>query len=192
MLCIHTDVQQKLHAELDSYEAAATRDFNADDMIQLVYMQACMRETLRHYPPAAQVARSATRPVILPSGLQVDQNVLCILDIYALHHSKSIWGDDAMEWKPSRWLTSDGKSLTDHPHVSTKYPLSHVFLPFIAGAHNCAGQNLSRLEAALTVATLLKKYEFRLDTDHKVEIKQEATMMFPNGLYVYATERTKR
>jgi cytochrome P450 len=41
MLCVHTDVQAKLHAELDSYEAAATRDFNADDMNQLVYMQAC-------------------------------------------------------------------------------------------------------------------------------------------------------
>jgi len=61
-----------------------------------VSIYACMKETLRHYPPAAQVARSATRPVILPSGLQVDQNVLCILDIYTLHHSKSIWCDDGM------------------------------------------------------------------------------------------------
>jgi len=90
------------------------------------------------------------------------------------------------------WLTSDGKSLTDHPHVSTKYPLSHVYLPFNAGARSCVGQNLSRLEAGLTVATLLKKYEFRLDTDHKAEIKQRFVMTFPHGLYVYATERTKR
>jgi len=86
-------------------------------------------------------------------------------------------------------FTSDGISLTDHPHVSTKYPLSQVYLPFIAGARSCVGQNLARLEAALTVATLLKKYEFRLDTDRKAEIRQEVTMAFTNGLYVYATER---
>jgi cytochrome P450 len=148
-----------------------------------------LRETLRHYPPAAQVARQATRPVILPSGLQTDQNAVCIMDFYTLHHSKSIWGDDAMEWKPSRWLASDGKSLTDHPHVFPKYPLSHVYLPFIAGARSCVGRNLSRLEAGLTVATLLKTYEFRLDTDHLAEIMEETFMTFPNGLCVYATDR---
>lgn len=47
----------------------------------------------------------------LTSSIPVDANTTVIIGILAANHNKHIWGEDASEWRPERWLTSSGKRI---------------------------------------------------------------------------------
>jgi len=70
---------------------------------------------------------------------------------YTIHHSKEIWGPDANEYKPERWTK---ENLTDRQ--------KNAFIPFSYGPRACVGRNVAEMELALTVATVFRRYEFKL------------------------------
>ncbi len=41
--------------------------------------------------------------VVVPEGTTV------IISILAANHNKAVWGDDASEWRPERWLNPSGE-----------------------------------------------------------------------------------
>ena len=47
------------------------------------------------------------------SSLVVPQGTNIIIGIMALNRQKSLWGADALEWKPERWLGQLPSSVTD-------------------------------------------------------------------------------
>jgi cytochrome P450 len=55
-----------------------------------------------------------------------------------------LWGDDANEWKPERWLNPLPKNLTE---ADAKIPgvYSHL-MTFLGGARSCIGFKFSQLE----------------------------------------------
>ena len=53
------------------------------------------------YPIKSADGRSEIREIPLKKGSRV------LISIYNANRSKAIWGEDAEEWKPERWL---GKS----------------------------------------------------------------------------------
>ena len=46
------------------------------------------------------------------SEIAVPKNTDIIIGILAINHSKAIWGEDADEWKPERWLSPLPGSVT--------------------------------------------------------------------------------
>lgn len=40
------------------------------------------------------------------SAVAVPENTIIIISILAANRNRTIWGDDANEWKPERWLSS--------------------------------------------------------------------------------------
>merc|ERR1711907_929933 len=58
-----------------------------------------------------------------------------------------LWGPDASEWRPSRWLEGV---------LATKEPSPFVYSGFQAGPRICLGKDLALLEAKSCVAMLMK------------------------------------
>ena len=52
--------------------------------------------------------RSATGEDI--TSIPVPANTNITISILAANRNKRVWGEDANEWKPERWLTSDGQT----------------------------------------------------------------------------------
>lgn len=55
-------------------------------------------------------------PVRSASGQEVTsiplpENTTVIISILAANHNKEIWGEDASDWRPERWLTSTGERV---------------------------------------------------------------------------------
>ena len=49
-----------------------------------------------------------------PTSIHVPKGTTILIGIYSCNRNKDIWGDDACEWKPERWLDgSIPESVTD-------------------------------------------------------------------------------
>jgi cytochrome P450 len=73
------------------------------------------------------------------------------MDIYAsqlsIHLDRRIWGDDANEFRPSRWIDESGQLIT---------PDKGTYLPWSGGPRICPGVKMSQVEFVATMATLFR------------------------------------
>lgn len=104
-----------------------------------------VNETLRLYPPTGMLARQATKNVKLGS-LEIPAGAQIYLALVALHHDTEIWGKDAKELIPSRFLEPQRHSAS--------------FILFGLGPRICAGQILVVVETKLTLALIIQLYSF--------------------------------
>ncbi|KAL8783183.1 MAG: hypothetical protein Q9213_004812 [Squamulea squamosa] len=80
---------------------------------------------------------------------------------YTIHHSTSIWGPDAGQFNPSRWVPG---TLTDRQKAS--------FIPFGYGPRACVGRNVAEMELAMIVSTVVKGFEFELRESGELETRE--------------------
>ncbi|KAA8530940.1 hypothetical protein F0562_005601 [Nyssa sinensis] len=102
---VETKIREELKANLPINEAEKFGLFNGETLNKLVYLHATLCETLRLFPPVPFQRRVAIQPDILPSGHRVDpKTTKVVLSSYAMGRTKSIWGNDSLEFKPERWV----------------------------------------------------------------------------------------
>ncbi|KAI0058967.1 cytochrome P450 [Artomyces pyxidatus] len=169
LLSLHSDVQEKLREELkEAHEAAGCADLNYDDLVALPYLEAVCRETLRLYPPVNMVARvcradtsvPVSRPIRTSSGtlssVFIPKGTTLLVNINAVNRDPSIWGADAVEWKPERWLAPLPASVTD-AHIPGVYSNT---LTFLGGGRSCIGFKFSQLEMKVALSQLITTFRF--------------------------------
>ena len=125
----------------------------------LPYLNAVIKEALRLNPALALPMER----VVPETGLQIDTAFLpagTIVGInpWILHRDKRIFGDDAEEWQPARWLCADVEKI--------KY-MDHHLLSFGAGKRTCLGRHIAMLELSKLVPAILMRYEMRLAEPEK-------------------------
>lgn len=82
------------------------------DAQRLPYLQACIKEGLRiHSPVPMGLPRVAPRGGVEIGGRHFPEGTTLSINPWALHHSKEIWGKDADEFRPERWLSEDAAVL---------------------------------------------------------------------------------
>ena len=119
----------------------------ADDLPNLNRIRMIVDETLRLYPPAALVSRTAKKADIL-GGREIRPGDTVILPIYALHRHHDLWRDPDV-FDPDRF--ADRKTIR-----------RFSYLPFGDGPRICIGASFALQEAVLILATLLSRYRFKL------------------------------
>ncbi|KAF9011997.1 cytochrome P450 [Cyathus striatus] len=154
ILSIHTDAQEKHRQEI---RAARTDhgELTYDDLVSLPYLDAVCRETLRLYPPVSQISRIARQDIGLPltnpiKGLDgsdiheilVPKGTYIHVSILSANSNPDIWGRDASEWRPERWLNPLPQTVKN-AHIPGIYsPL----MTFIGGSRACIGFKYAQLE----------------------------------------------
>ena len=104
-----------------------------------------------------------TRTVRVPEGVN------CWVPFYVLHRSKHVWGDDAEEFVPERFLdpaaqfAATASSEGGGDEGANEAP--RRFLPFSLGARDCVGQALARTALVAELATLLGRFSFAVDRE---------------------------
>lgn len=129
---------------------------DSDILSKLKVLGMILFESLRLYTPATLLARQAfvdmrVGDLHIPKGLSVWVPVL------AIHHDKSIWGEDADEFRPERF----GEGVAN----ACKHPMA--YMPFSFGPRNCVGQNFAIMEAKVVLSILLSRFRFHLSPHYK-------------------------
>ncbi len=136
----HRDIQDRVAAEA---AAIGDRELTPADVPRLEYTVQVLHEALRLCPPAAGVARLATRDIAV-AGYRVEAGSLIAIGLYALHRDPTLW-DRPLEFDPDRFSPQNSAARD-----------RWQFLPFLGGGRPCIGEHFARLETTLALATIVR------------------------------------
>lgn len=159
------EVQERAAAEAQT--VLNGRSAGADDVAALPYITRIVNETLRLYPPAAFLARTAQAPDQL-CGREVRRGDNIILPIYALHRHHLLW-DQPDAFNPDRFETT---------------PDRYAFLPFGAGPRICIGASFAIQEAVIILATMLARFRFKSIPGRNPEPRMILTLRPHGGVWL--------
>ncbi|GAB2252394.1 hypothetical protein Droror1_Dr00005241 [Drosera rotundifolia] len=165
LLCNNPDVESKIVDEVKHIskswqrQRSAASNIDLEDISKMVYLHATLCETLRLYPPVAIEHKTPLTPDVLPSGYKVDPDMKILFLMYAMGRTESIWGEDCSEFKPSRWISQQGK-LRHEP--------SYKFFSFNAGPRTCIGKEIAFIQMKTVVSSLIGRYRFQVVNEHEV------------------------
>ncbi|GKU08933.1 unnamed protein product [Fusarium langsethiae] len=132
------------------------------ELEQIVYLNATVREAVRFAIAAPgrllRVVPRDGKPLVVDEQLIPAGSIIGI-SAYTMNFSKKLWGDDAAEFNPDRWLGEGGKSLDTN------------MCSFSKGLRSCLGQNLAFVEIHYILAYLFAKYDIELvDKPDDIEV----------------------
>ncbi|KAG7570578.1 Cytochrome P450 superfamily [Arabidopsis thaliana x Arabidopsis arenosa] len=161
--------------------AASLSCINEEALDQMQYLHAALSETVRLYPPVPKDMRCAENDDILPDGHRVSKGDNIYYIAYAMGRMTYIWGQDAEEFKPERWL-KDGVFQTESPFK---------FISFHAGPRICPGKDFAYRQMKIVAMALLHFFRFKMaDEKSNVCYKRMLTLHVEGELHLCAIPRT--
>ncbi|XP_039142783.1 LOW QUALITY PROTEIN: cytochrome P450 734A6-like [Dioscorea cayenensis subsp. rotundata] len=127
LLAMHPEWQELARHEVLRFCGSRDIPTSRDHLAKLKTLGMIINETLRLYPPAVATIRKAKVDVEL-RGYKIPQGTEILIPIMAVHHDVKIWGPDAAEFNPARFM--------DRARSPTG------FIPFGVGPRMCIGKKL--------------------------------------------------
>jgi cytochrome P450 len=107
-------------------------------------------ETLRLYPTVPVTTRvSVTETTVL--GYKVPKGTRVIMPPWAINRSPELWGPDAEEFIPDRWIDQ----TTGKPNNSGGAANNYAIMTFLHGPRSCIGQGFAKAELRCLVAAFV-------------------------------------
>ncbi|ESQ53203.1 hypothetical protein EUTSA_v10024958mg [Eutrema salsugineum] len=179
LLSENPHVVAKIRQEIISTDLPRTGN-GQENLDKMVYLHGALCEAMRLYPPVAFERKSSIEPDVLPSGHKVDANSKIIICLYALGRMRAVWGEDALQFKPERWITENG---------GLKHEPSFKFLAFNAGPRTCLGKQLAMTQMKIVVVEILQNYDIKVIKGQKIEPVLGFILSMKHGLRVTITQR---
>ncbi|XP_062010762.1 cytochrome P450 704C1-like [Rosa rugosa] len=189
MLCKYPRIQEKIAQEVR--EATNLKDNSSVDELaaslteevldKMQYLHAALTETLRLYPAVPVNAKVCFSDDTWPDGFSVKKGDMVAYQPYAMGRMKFLWGDDAEEFRPERWLDENDIFQPESPFK---------FTVFQAGPRICLGKEFAYKEMKIFSAVLLGNYIFKLSEKKTgVNYRTMINLHIDGGLFVLASPR---
>jgi cytochrome P450 len=132
-----------------------------------------------------------------PSDPSSNQSLQTILSVspWVIHYSKELFGEDADEFNPNRWLEPRGQAMEKY-YIPVSVCVGNdvkdrlIDFQFGAGYNSCQGRNIANLEVFKTTATLVRDFDIKqVDPNQKWKYVAHFTAV-PHGWPCYVTCRT--
>lgn len=146
--CLHLlsrvpEVAARLQVEADGFDPAAP-----DWAERMPWTRAVIEESMRLFPPAPTLARTAVGPdTIGGPGVdpqEIKAGTMVIISPWVLHRHALLW-DDPEAFRPERFLPENRKSID-----------RYAWIPFSAGPRVCIGATFALQEAMIALAEIMR------------------------------------
>ncbi|CAG2112716.1 unnamed protein product, partial [Medioppia subpectinata] len=147
-MALYPAAQERIRAEV-AEAVDSDGEINYETLQRLPYLDACLTETLRLYPPVARLERVASEDIPLGAdGVVVRKRQRVEIPVYAIHRSEKYYSEPN-EFRPDRWLPENKHKLVPYAYV-----------PFGTGPRNCLGMRFALMEVKLAVAHIVMHFRF--------------------------------
>jgi len=154
-------VQERLQHEVDTALGKGLPSYDA--LGKMEYLRAVVYEVLRLHPIVPLTGLHCHADVVLPDGTPCPSNSRLFYSTYSMGRSEKIYGADALEFKPERW-------------IPFKMPSQFEFPVFKGGPRVCLGMNMAIFEASLLTSLVLQKFNIALSDGHDYTYGLKVTM----------------
>jgi len=138
-----------------------------EDIPSFKYITNVLKETLRLYPPAANLTRIAPDNIIL-DGKFIAKDTPILSSIYSNQRDPRYWKD------PEHFIPERFEETTDAEKHGA------IYIPFSLGSRDCIGRNFFWIEAKILIAIILQKYTFRLSPGQNIIPTSKTGTMHPS------------
>ena len=154
----HTSAYNKLVSELDAANLSMPAQWK--NVQGLTYLDAVIREALRINPGIAMVFERIVPEsgFTLPDGRFIPGGTNIGINPAVTNRNTDIFGEDAEQFNPDRWLKKDGETevVFENRHRKMKEVADFVFG---GGNRVCMGKYLAMLEIYKLIATLYSLFD---------------------------------
>ncbi|KAL6645122.1 hypothetical protein ACP70R_016730 [Stipagrostis hirtigluma subsp. patula] len=158
LLSSRPDVARRIRDEVAAVRARRPEGdrhnagFDLDELREMHYVHAAITESMRLYPPVPVNSLRAEADDVLPDGTAVKAGWFVAYNSYAMVRMASVWGEDAPEYRPERWLdpAAGGAFRPDSPFR---------FVAFHAGPRLCLGKEMAYIQMKSIVACVLEELD---------------------------------
>ena len=146
----------KLVQELQSANLPTPAPYQA--LEKLPYLDACIKEGLRMHPVVGHILERVVPAtgMVLPDGTILPPGTIVGINPWVLHYDRRIFGDDADEYRPERWLRGEDES--QEAYDARLKRMKDADLAFGAGNRVCLGRPLALVELYKVVGFVFGNY----------------------------------
>lgn len=180
--CIHElsrseDLLLKVRQEIDPIMQNRGGQLQLEDLQRMPFLDQCIKETMRKYPPVGLINRQCTEEFKLPgeAGLVILEGTPIIIPVYGLHMDDRYY-PNPHEFKPERFAEGCADDLP--------------WYPFGFGPRMCIGVRLAMGIVAMVVANLLYRYDFKSSKEVQFN-KADFVLNDVNGVRMMVERRRK-
>lgn len=177
LLAMHNDVQDKVYKEILKVFPNENKS-DSESFKSLSYLEMVIKESMRLLPPVPIVGRETLEDLELDERV-VPKGVTLLINFFNLHRRKDIWGPDADDFNPERFL----------PENEAKRH-SHTFLPFSQGPRDCIGKNYAMAAITTILVKFLRNYKVMTIIKYdELKFKADITLKICENLTVTLEKR---
>ncbi|XP_012844681.1 PREDICTED: geraniol 8-hydroxylase-like [Erythranthe guttata] len=147
------NILSKLRQEL-SEKITNGKTVQEQDLPQLPYLTAVIKETMRLHPPSPLLLPRRAEQEVEIHGFTIPKNTRIWLNVLSITRDPKSW-DGPTCFVPERFLDSD---IDFRGRVFS-------FIPFSSGRRICPGMNLGLRMVSLILATLVQKFDWKLPNE---------------------------
>lgn len=140
---------------------------------QLPLLDRVVKESIRLYPPIFSAVRLTAESVVV-DGYKLPKDTFVQIPVMALQRNEEIWGLDAREFNPDRFLREEDVART-----------RFYLCAFLFGPRSCIGQRFAILELKAFVAQVLKRLKVLMKPVEDAVPQCHGGFATPVGLKLY-------
>lgn len=142
------------------------------------YLNGVCNEVLRLFPTIPVSARVAIRDTTV-AGHFIPNGTMMFVVPWAINRNPDLWGPDAEEFVPERWIDKETGRATMNGGADSNYS----FLTFLHGPRSCIGERFARAELRALLAAFVGSFEMQMaDPNEKVVVGGTITSKPMNGM----------
>lgn len=170
-LSVHQDIQAKLFEEIEETLKKHDGKLDYDKINQMKYLDMCISETLRRWPPTGTTDRICLKNYQLGKPNEnaetfvIPKDGLITIPVLSIHYDEKYY-PNPMKFDPERFSDENKHNITPY-----------IYLPFGIGPRNCVGSRFALAEIKTMAIDLLTYFKITPSASTEIPFKLDPSSL---------------
>ncbi|XP_027353138.1 cytochrome P450 93A3-like [Abrus precatorius] len=168
-------VLEKARQEMDAV-VGKSRIVEESDIVNLPYLQAIVKETLRLHPAGPLIFRESSRSAVV-CGYNIAAKTRLFINVWAIGRDPNHW-KNPLEFRPERFMIEEGNGQSQLDVRGQHYHL----IPFGSGRRGCPGTSLALQLVHVNLGAMIQCFQWKVDGGNgRVDMEEKSGITLPRA-----------